>query len=120
MAGAPDWRSSTSILGSTMPRRWRRSAYAWAIRLSCSPSCATWPAAAWPAQGLTDAAAAHLAAGGLATLQIQIPRRYSHSPVEVLDLRDLAAALALTEELALHPPTAAELAFLSTPERPAG
>jgi putative aminopeptidase len=71
------------------------------------------------AGGVTDAAAAHLAAGGLATLQIQIPRRYSHSPVEVLDLRDLAAALALTEELALHPPTAAELAFLSTPEGPA-
>ena len=72
------------------------------------------------AGGVTDAAAAHLVAGGLATLQIQIPRRYSHSPVEVLDLRDLAAALALTEELALHPPTAAELAFLNTPERSAG
>ena len=72
------------------------------------------------AGGVTDAAAAHLAAGGLATLQVQIPRRYSHSPVEVLDLRDLAAALALTEELTLHPPTAAELAFLSTPEGPAG
>ena len=66
--------------------------------------------------GVTDAAAAHLAAGGLATLQIQIPRRYSHSPVEVLDLRDLAAALALTEELVLHPPTAAELSFLSMSE----
>jgi len=62
--------------------------------------------------GVTDAAAAHIAAGGLATLQIQIPRRYSHSPVEVLDLRDLAAALRLTEELLRRPPTAEDLAFL--------
>ena len=62
--------------------------------------------------GVTDAAAAHLAAGGLTTLQIQIPRRYSHTPVEVLDLRDLASALALTEELVMHPPTADDLSFL--------
>ncbi len=62
--------------------------------------------------GVTDAAAAQLAAGGLAALQIQIPRRYSHTPVEVLDLRDLAAALRLTEEILRQPPTAAELAFL--------
>lgn len=62
--------------------------------------------------GVTDAAAAHLAAGGIATLQIQIPRRYSHSPVEVLDLRDLEAALRLAEELVRRPPTAAEMAFI--------
>ncbi len=67
------------------------------------------------AGGVTDAAAAHLAAGGIATLQIQIPRRYSHSPVEVLDLRDLAAALTLTEELVLNPPSAHDLAFLPEP-----
>jgi hypothetical protein len=30
----------------------------------------------------------------------------------VLDLTDLAAALALVEELVLHPPTHEELAFL--------
>ena len=65
------------------------------------------------AHGVTDAAAAHLAAGGIATLQIQIPRRYSHSPVEVLDLRDLGAALLLAEQLILHPPSAEELSFLS-------
>ncbi|HLQ30525.1 MAG TPA: M20/M25/M40 family metallo-hydrolase [Ktedonobacteraceae bacterium] len=62
--------------------------------------------------GMTDAAAAHLAAGGIATLEVKIPRRYSHSPVEMLDLRDLAAALSLVEELVLHPPTTAELSFL--------
>src|SRR5713226_4063953 len=63
-------------------------------------------------RGMTDAAAAHLAAGGIATLEVKIPRRYSHSPVEMLDLRDLAAALSLVEELVLHPPTTAELSFL--------
>ncbi|MFL5653018.1 MAG: M42 family peptidase, partial [Ktedonobacteraceae bacterium] len=62
--------------------------------------------------GVTDAAAAHLAAGGIATLEVKIPRRYSHSPVEMLDLRDLAAVLSLVEELVLHPPTPEELSFL--------
>jgi endoglucanase len=33
-------------------------------------------------------------------------------PVELLDLRDLAAAVALVEELVTHPPTPAQLAFL--------
>jgi putative aminopeptidase len=65
------------------------------------------------ASGVTDAAAAHLAAGGIATLEVKIPRRYSHSPVEMLDLRDLAAALSLVEELVIHPPAAADLSFLS-------
>lgn len=62
--------------------------------------------------GVTDAAAAHLVAQGIATLEIKLPRRYSHSPVEVLDLRDLAAALALVEELVVHPPAASEFAFV--------
>lgn len=62
--------------------------------------------------GVTDAAAAHLAGEGIPTLEIKLPRRYSHSPVEMLDLCDLAAALFLVEELVLHPPTTADLAFL--------
>jgi endoglucanase len=62
--------------------------------------------------GVTDAAAAHLAAGGIPTLELKIPRRYSHSPVETLDLRDVAATLALVEELVLRPPTAEDLTFL--------
>ena len=62
--------------------------------------------------GVTDAAAAHLAAGGIATLEVKIPRRYSHSPVEMLDLRDLAAVLSIVEELVLHPPSREELSFL--------
>ena len=62
--------------------------------------------------GVTDAAAAHLAAGGIATLEVKIPRRYSHSPVELIDLHDMAAVLSLVEELVLHPPTEEELGFL--------
>lgn len=62
--------------------------------------------------GVTDAAAVHLVAGGIPTFEIKLPRRYSHSPVEVLDLVDLASALSLVEELVLHPPTVKDLAFL--------
>ena len=60
--------------------------------------------------GVTDAAPARCA--GVATLEVKIPRRYSHSPVELLDLRDVAATLDLIEELISHPPTAKELSFL--------
>jgi endoglucanase len=62
--------------------------------------------------GVTDAAAAHLGGGGIATLEVKIPRRYSHSPVELIDLRDLAAVLDLVEELVLHPPATEQLSFL--------
>jgi len=62
--------------------------------------------------GETDAAAAHLVGGGIATLEVKIPRRYSHSPVELVDLRDVAAVLNLVEELVLHPPTTEQLFFL--------
>jgi len=63
--------------------------------------------------GVTDAAAAHLAGGGVATLEVKIPRRYSHSPVELVDLRDVVAVLNLVEELVLHPPTGEQLGFLN-------
>src|SRR6266480_7958531 len=62
--------------------------------------------------GVTDAAAAHIAGGGVATLEVKIPRRYSHSPVELVDLRDVVAVLDLVEELVLHPPTEEQLSFL--------
>jgi putative aminopeptidase len=62
--------------------------------------------------GVTDAAAAHLAGGGVTTLEVKIPRRYSHSPVEMVDLCDIASVLGLVEELVLHPPSEEELRFL--------
>jgi endoglucanase len=62
--------------------------------------------------GVTDAGAAHLAAGGLTIFELKLPRRYSHSPVEMLDLKDVSAALSLIEELVLHPPAKEQLSFL--------
>jgi putative aminopeptidase len=62
--------------------------------------------------GVTDAAAAHLAGKGITTLEVKIPRRYSHSPVEMIDLRDVVAVLGLVEELVVHPPTEEQLGFL--------
>lgn len=43
----------------------------------------------------SDAVVLHLVRGGIPTGVINIARRYSHSPVEVVDLRDALAALAL-------------------------
>jgi endoglucanase len=43
----------------------------------------------------TDATAIHLARGGIPTGVVSVPRRYSHSPVEVCDLRDAAGAVRL-------------------------
>ncbi|HXJ82391.1 MAG TPA: M20/M25/M40 family metallo-hydrolase, partial [Candidatus Methylomirabilis sp.] len=45
------------------------------------------------ARGSTDAAAIHLTTGGIPTISIGVPRRYSYSPNEVVDLNDLAGAV---------------------------
>lgn len=47
----------------------------------------------------TDAAAVHVSGAGVPTGFISIPRRYSHSPVEVLDLRDAERAVDLLVEV---------------------
>lgn len=47
----------------------------------------------------TDAATMHLARGGIPVGVINVPRRYSHSPVEMLDLNDAAHALLLAEAI---------------------
>jgi endoglucanase len=47
--------------------------------------------------GNTDAAAVYVSAGGIPTAVVTIPRRYSHSPVEMLDLNDALATLALSQ-----------------------
>lgn len=52
-------------------------------------------------KGSSDASEAY--AVGIPTLDIGLPRRYAHSPVELLDLRDLGAAIAFVEEMVLHP-----------------
>lgn len=46
----------------------------------------------------------HLAGSGIPSGAVTIPRRYSHSPVEMLDLRDAVSALGLLRELVLRMP----------------
>lgn len=43
----------------------------------------------------TDADAIFLQRGGIATVSLGLPNRYMHSPIEVIDLRDLASLAAL-------------------------
>jgi endoglucanase len=43
----------------------------------------------------TDAGSVYVSAGGIPTGPVTIPRRYSHSPVEMLDLNDAVAAFRL-------------------------
>ncbi|MFZ5826404.1 MAG: M42 family metallopeptidase [Bacillota bacterium] len=50
--------------------------------------------------GNNDSASMAWAAKGIAAGSITLPRRYSHSPVEVADLRDAAAAYQLLEAIA--------------------
>ncbi len=47
----------------------------------------------------TDAAAIHVAGKGVPTGVIALPRRYSHSPVEMLDLNDAAYVLRLLKAI---------------------
>lgn len=98
--------SSSGTRGFLLPRAARNAVIAAAQRANAPYQIAVVQG------GVTDAAAAHLVADGISTLEIKIPRRYSHSPVEMLDLRDLAAVLATVRELVLQPPTREDLAFL--------
>lgn len=102
--------SSSANEGFLLPRAVRDAMIAAAQRVGVLYQLAV------TGNGVTDAAAAHLAGEGIITFEAKLPRRYSHSPVEMLDLRDLVAALALVEELVMHPPAAEELAFLRNGE----
>ncbi|MFH1057167.1 MAG: M42 family peptidase [Pseudomonadota bacterium] len=48
-----------------------------------------------PPYGGTDAGAIHISRAGVPTAIVSVPTRYIHSPVSLLDLRDLTATLAL-------------------------
>ena len=63
-------------------------------------------------QGNSDAAAVHLVREGIPTGVVNIPRRYSHTPVETADLNDVANALRLIEAVALAHGPAVQLDFL--------
>jgi len=54
--------------------------------------------------GNTDATAMHLSRSGIPSAAVTIPRRYSHSPVELVDLRDADATLRLLTEFMLNMP----------------
>ncbi len=101
--------SESGSRGFLMPRAVREVLIAAAQRAGVPYQLAI---ASGAAGGITDAAAAHLAAGGTPTFEVKLPRRYSHSPVETFDLADLSAAISLVEELVLHPPAPGDLAFL--------
>ncbi len=48
--------------------------------------------------GTTDATAIHLTKGGIPSTTVSIPSRYIHSPVEILDIRDIEAGVKLLVE----------------------
>lgn len=62
--------------------------------------------------GNSDAAAVHLARSGVPTGIVNIARRYSHSPVETLDINDAVGALELTEAVVRGFSARTELGFL--------
>ena len=51
--------------------------------------------------GNTDAAAMHLVGEGILSAALTIPRRYSHSPIEVLSLNDCIATLKIVKQFVL-------------------
>lgn len=54
------------------------------------------------AGGNTDASSMHLSREGIPCGVVALPRRYSHSPVEMGDINDTLAALKLLKSFALH------------------
>jgi len=63
-------------------------------------------------QGNSDVAAVHLVREGIPAGVVNIPRRYSHTPVETADLNDAANALRLLEAVARDHGPAVRLDFL--------
>ncbi|MCL5256258.1 MAG: M42 family peptidase [Chloroflexi bacterium] len=60
----------------------------------------------------TDAATINLARGGIATGVVNIPRRYSHSPVEVVDLNDMEAALRMVRAVVANMRDLEKISFI--------
>ncbi len=64
--------------------------------------------------GTSDASAVHLVRDGIPTGVLNIARRYSHSPVETLDLNDAVDTLVLLEEAARRFGPDVDLGFLTS------
>jgi putative aminopeptidase FrvX len=59
-----------------------------------------------------DAATINLALDGIATGVVNIPRRYSPSPVETLDLNDVEAALRMVQAMVSHMQEPENISFI--------
>lgn len=64
--------------------------------------------------GNSDAAAIHLVRSGVPTAAINIARRYSHSPVETLDIEDAVGAFRIAEAAARRFSANVDLSFLAS------
>jgi len=62
--------------------------------------------------GTTDISSIHLSREGIVSGAITMPRRYSHSPVELLDLNDAVNVLALLEHIATDLSALRQISFL--------
>ncbi|MDP3058570.1 MAG: M42 family metallopeptidase [bacterium] len=62
--------------------------------------------------GTTDLSSIHLIREGIVAGALAIPRRYSHSPVEVLDLNDALATLTLLEHICRNMNRLCQISFL--------
>lgn len=66
--------------------------------------------------GNSDAAAVHLVRSGIPTGAVNLARRYSHSPVEMLDINDAIGAFHLLKAAALEFGIETDLTFLGATE----
>ncbi|WP_088006886.1 M42 family metallopeptidase [Indiicoccus explosivorum] len=62
----------------------------------------------------TDAGAIHMSASGVPSGVISIPSRYTHSPIEIVDLDDLDNSLKLAKEFICHSAELKNKTFLDT------
>ena len=62
--------------------------------------------------GTTDISSIHLVREGIVAGAVTMPRRYSHSPVELLDLNDAVNVLSLLEHIALSIKELRTISFL--------
>jgi endoglucanase len=62
--------------------------------------------------GNTDATAMHLVRDGIFAAAVTMPRRYSHSPVEMLDLNDAVHAHDLLKAVCLNIEKIGSLSFI--------
>jgi putative aminopeptidase FrvX len=63
-------------------------------------------------RGSTEAGLIHMSRGGIPTISVGVPRRYSYSPHEMIDLRDAVAAVHLIKRFVLQMEHHLDLSFV--------